>query len=242
MRLHLVSLLILAAVLTAGCAAPQRQAAWTAPPSDPDYIVVEADGYSYLGDQDRLADARSRARQDAIRKAAEQGSRIFLSTYAREEFGVLKEDVVERAVAGILTDVQTLIDQLEGSRYHVRIRAKVHRSELGDILRSYNRPAAAPLPPSSAASGEVTVSFYDYTEVFIPRIYRVLAAAPGVTDLNRLWSGPSSLSYSLAYSGRLENLEDWLRRELRTSLVVPFRISTSDVLRRIDIYFDAGFD
>ncbi len=223
-----------------GCAAPTQTSQWAPPPPSSDYIVVVADGYSYLGDQDRLADARARARQDALRKAVEQGSHIFLELHARNEFGVLREDVVEKAVAGTLTDVETLIDRLEGGRYHVRIRAKVFKRELGSILLTAANPHRVEQP---APLSRVTISFYDYTEVFIPRIYRVLITAPGVSNVQRLWEGPSSLSYSLEYHGAaLEPLEDWLRRELRTSLVVPFRIHSDDTTRHMEVRFDAGFD
>ncbi len=238
------SLALLAALaLLAGCAAPPRTAStWGPAPPSEDYIVVTADGYSYLGDNDRLQDARARARQDALKRAVEEGSRIYIRLHARDECGVLKEDVVEQAVAGTLTHVETLVDRLEGNRYHVRIRARVFKEGLEELMH----PAPAPTPPATvgaSAQGDVTVSFYDYTEVFIPRIYRVLVTAPGVTRVRRLWDGPSYLSYSVAYRGQaLEPLEQWLRRELRTSLVVPFRLLTDDRERRIEVHFDAGFD
>ncbi len=234
-------LLLFIAASVSGCAAPQNQS-WAPQPVEPQAILVEADGYSYLGDHDRLSDARERARHDALKKAVEQGTRIYIQLYAKEEFGVLKEDVVEKAVAGILTDVETLMDQLEGSRYHVRIRAKVYRTELGQILRRTTTPQVAAIPPPQKPISAVTVSFFNYTDVYIPRIYQVLASAPGVRDLRRLWSSDAALSYSLDYAGRLEPLEAWLREKLRTSVVVPFRISTDVGANQLNVYFDAGFE
>jgi len=91
---------------------------------------------------------------------------------------------------------------------------------------------------------DMSACFYDFTEIYVKRIYRVLTLAPGVSSVRRLWSECEDpgrcLCYELRYDGPIEGLESWLRKELPISQVVPFRLVPKGE-NRLEVYFDGGF-
>lgn len=92
---------------------------------------------------------------------------------------------------------------------------------------------------------DTDVCFYKYTEVYEKRIYPVLSRAPGVLDIRRNQTlcedGSRCLCYELGYQGTPESLEAYLRQNLRTSEVVPFRL-VPKVEGRLEVYFHGGFE
>ncbi len=70
---------------------------------------------AYLGDDDTLGEARGRDYENALERAAAQGARTYVETYRRSEYGSLTDDVVEEAVAGVLSGVQVLDEGDVGS-------------------------------------------------------------------------------------------------------------------------------
>ncbi len=101
---------------------------------------------------------------------------------------------------------------------------------------------ATPLPVYEEAA---TACFYDFTDVYVKRIYPVLDSAPGMLDLRRAdqacYGEPSCVCYALMLSGPLEDLESWVYRELPTSKAVPFK-STRAGGSRIEFRHQGGFD
>ena len=91
---------------------------------------------------------------------------------------------------------------------------------------------------------DMSACFYDFTDIYVKRIYSVLTRAPGVSSIKRLWPGCEDprqcLCYELRYDGPMEGLESWIRRELPTSQVVPFRLVPKGK-DRLEVYFDGGF-
>ncbi len=106
-------------------------------------------------------------------------------------------------------------------------------------------PLPPEYPPEQPMSEYTGACFYDFPEVYVQRIYPVLDAAPGVEELRRAQqncgSSRSCICYDLVYSGTLERLERWIRRELPTSKAVPFRIESRGE-NFIEVYHTGGFD
>ncbi|MCP4689091.1 MAG: hypothetical protein GY859_13640 [Desulfobacterales bacterium] len=107
--------------------------------------------------------------------------------------------------------------------------------------------ATATAPPNRGE--EVDVCFYNFTEVFEKRIYPTLKETPGVADVREAYGACDARSVCVCYeltrstsdSGSMEELMTWLRRRLRTSRVLPFRMTPiSDNL--LEVRFNAGFD
>lgn len=91
---------------------------------------------------------------------------------------------------------------------------------------------------------DMAACFYDFTDVYVKRIYNVLTRTPGASNVRRLWSERDDptrcICYELVYDRPLEELGAWLRKELPTSGVVPFRLVPKEN-NRLEIYFDGGF-
>ncbi|CAN2040902.1 hypothetical protein GMMP15_2100011 [Candidatus Magnetomoraceae bacterium gMMP-15] len=225
-------------------------------------IVVETEGHSYMGDKDKLEEVRRRAREEAMHRAAEEGARIYIESYSRSELGVLQQDTVERVLAGILTRVKTLYDDWDRdnrNRYTVRIQATVAPADLSRALahqrnqpswkpnlqKPLKRPSWIKPRPSKFRPSDLRylrACFYEFTEVYLRRIYTVLKDAPGVNKVKRIGTDADHcLCYQLTYKGSMERLKNWLHRELRTSVVTTFRMEAmgDDML---EVYFDGGFD
>lgn len=91
---------------------------------------------------------------------------------------------------------------------------------------------------------DFSACFYDFTDVYVKRIYGVLTQAPGASNVHRIWPETEdpdrSICYELIYDRPVEELETWLRKELPTSKVVPFRLESKGD-SRLEVYFDGGF-
>jgi len=101
-------------------------------------VKVTADGYSYLGENDTIKQAKERAMQDAERKAIEQGTGIYLESYSKVNMNMLIDDEIKSLAAGYLTNKKVLIDQLESDppRYHVQIEAEVKCADLEKLMHA----------------------------------------------------------------------------------------------------------
>lgn len=108
--------------------------AWAQPPSN--IVKVTADGYSYLGEDDTMKQAKERAMKDAERKAIEQGTGVYLESYSKVNLNFLVDDEIKTLAAGYLTNKKVLIDQLESDppRYHVQIEAEVKCADLDRLI------------------------------------------------------------------------------------------------------------
>lgn len=214
-------------------------------------MVVEAEGLAYMGDEDTLSAVRQRAREDAFRKLLDKGARLYLETYRERSFGMLTEDRVREVMAGVIREVETLEEGLEGNVYRVRLRARVAPTDISRLLLE-PVPKAPPAPTERASSpagispvGTSRVCFHRFTEVYTARIFPVLVRAPGLRRLERLAGyGPGTICYRLYLSGEVspEELEAYLRENFRLSPVRPFRMRSNSSRRTIDLYFDAGFE
>jgi hypothetical protein len=245
------TLLIAMALAGAALAAPEPVVQQVAA-SEGAPIQVEVEGVAYMGDTDRLADVRARARQEAVRQAGEAAGQVYLESYSRAEMGELTEDVVQQAVAGVITRMETLDEGLDGTAYKVRLRARVEPADVEQVLAAHRvvakRSGIRPdlpddLPSASALPGQrAQVCFYGLTEVLIARVYSTLIEAPGASRVERRASD-EQLCYTLAFAGDLVDLETWIRAELRSDeRVDPFQIEAQEGGRRLGVYFDAGFD
>lgn len=94
------------------------------------------------------------------------------------------------------------------------------------------------------APRDFSACFYDFTEVYPERIYRVLISAPGARDVHRIWTACENpekcICYALVYDWPVEELESWIRKELPVSKAVPFRVVPKGD-HRMEVYFDGGF-
>lgn len=101
-------------------------------------VKVTADGYSYLGENDTVKQAKERAMNDAERKAIEQGTGVYLESYSKVNMNVLIDDEIKSLAAGYLTNKKVLIDQLESDppRYHIQIEAEVKCADLEKLMHA----------------------------------------------------------------------------------------------------------
>jgi hypothetical protein len=78
----------------------------------------------------------------------------------------------------------------------------------------------------------------------VKRIHGVLTRAPGASNVHRIWPENDEpdrcICYTLVYDRPMEELEAWLRKELPTSNVVPFRLKPVGD-NRLEVTFDGGF-
>ena len=92
---------------------------------------------------------------------------------------------------------------------------------------------------------DVATCFYDFTEVYEKRIHRVLSSAPGASDVRRIGTGGRDSSklicYELQYEKSLDELGAWLKENLRTSQVLPFRLVQKGD-NRLEAWFHGGFE
>jgi hypothetical protein len=106
-------------------------------------------------------------------------------------------------------------------------------------------PAYTPAPVVPSYRGDVDICFLDFTDVFQKRIFPVLRDAPSVTRVERLYDrcqdGARCICYALDYTGPREDLEAWLKNNLKTSQVLAFKLISRGE-NRIDVVFDAGFE
>lgn len=101
-------------------------------------VKVTANGYSYLGENDTIKQAKAQAMKDAERKAIEQGTGIYLESYSTVNMNVLIDDEIKTLAAGYLTNKKVLVDQLEANppRYHIQIEAEVKCADLNKLLQA----------------------------------------------------------------------------------------------------------
>jgi hypothetical protein len=112
------------------------------------------------------------------------------------------------------------------------------------VYKPSEKKSYVPGPPAHVAVGDLDVCFYEFTRVFEKRIYPVLTDAPNVTGVQRLYDlceGPRCLCYALRYTGPREDLEAYIRKNLRTNKILAFRMIPRGG-NRLDILFDGGFD
>lgn len=114
-------------------------------------VKVTADGYSYLGEDDTIKQAKERAMKDAERKAIEQGTGVYLESYSKVNLNVLIDDEIKSLAAGYLTNKKVLIDQLESEppRYHVQIEAEVKCADLDKLIAARKAEEKAQQQPLS---------------------------------------------------------------------------------------------
>ena len=108
----------------------------------------------------------------------------------------------------------------------------------------YTPPTPQTYVPAPVTVGDMDVCFYEFTEVFEKRIYPVLTDAPNVTGVQRLYDlcdGPRCVCYAVQYTGPREDLEAYLRQNLRTNKALAFRMIPRGA-NRLDVMFDGGFD
>jgi hypothetical protein len=99
-------------------------------------------------------------------------------------------------------------------------------------------------PPPGPDSRDLSACFYDFTDVYVKRIHGVLTRAPGASNVHRIRPQNDEpercICYALIYDRPMEELDAWLRKELPTSNVVPFRLKPVGE-NRLEVYFDGGF-
>jgi hypothetical protein len=99
-------------------------------------IHVTADGYSYLGEDVTLKQARSRVMQDVERNAVEKGTGVYVESFSTINKNVLLDDEILSIAGGYLSGKTVLLDRLEVEppRYHVQIGADVKCADLEKLI------------------------------------------------------------------------------------------------------------
>ncbi len=258
----LLKLVVLSiALLTlAGCAA---QASMPVRETDPVSFEadgpfrVQAQGIAYLGDTETLRSARERAWEQAKQRAVAQGARTYIESYRRTEFGALTDDVVESAVAAILSEIHVLDEGLVDTSYRIRIEALVKPEDVHNAI-AYRRsgvpaPVSNPSPMVEVAEAVLdanqlptqadmfTICCRDFPESLVHRVRPTLERALGVNHLERT-DNLDDVCYHVGYSGDREMLERWLNLELRTSPVSAFRVLRGQGASTLLLHHDGGFD
>lgn len=240
-----------------GCGARQQMVTSPVPPQPPvvgKEIVVEAEGVAYMGDKDTLAEVRRRAREDAFQKLLEKGARIYLETYRERKFGMLTEDRVRQVMAGVMREVETLHEGLEGNVYRVRLKARVVPTDITRLLGQRKEESSPKkkeslvtqkiqVPPQGPTSSQVC--FHQFTEIYLARAFPVLIRAPGVKRVKRLPNTKAGIVCYRLYGDEsisLEEIENYLRRTFRFTKVQSFKINANPEAHTLDLYFDAGFE
>jgi hypothetical protein len=126
MRLRSV-ILILSLVFTRLQSQPVKQS-----------VTVTADGYSYLGEDETLRQAKLSAMQDAERNAVEKGTGVYVESFSSVNQSVLMDDEILAVAGGYLSGKKVLIDRLEAEppRYHVQIEAEVKCGDLQKLMEA----------------------------------------------------------------------------------------------------------
>ena len=90
-------------------------------------IEVVAEGYSYLGDDASIKEARAKAMAEAERAALEQGVPIYLDSYTKVRNYQVDKDEIKSRMRGIIKNKQVLVDELdkEELKYKIKIKAVV---------------------------------------------------------------------------------------------------------------------
>ncbi len=108
--------------------------AWAADPptgdadnNEPEGISVVAEGYSYLGDDASIKEARTKAMAEAERSALEQGVPIYLESYTEVENYQVNTDKIKSKLKGYIKNKKVLIDELDKDelKYKIKIEAIV---------------------------------------------------------------------------------------------------------------------
>ncbi len=81
----------------------------------------------------------------------------------------------------------------------------------------------------------------DFTEVLASRVYPVLRDMPDASGVERHSISRNELCYRFFYHGRPEQLESWLKQNLRTERPQQFDIRWLDD-RTVDLIFNGGFE
>jgi hypothetical protein len=99
-------------------------------------VTVTSDGFSYLGEDETLKQARQRAMEDAERNAIEKGTGVYVESFSRVNQNVLLDDEILAVAGGYLSGKKVLIDRLEADppRYHVQIEAGVTCGDLKKLI------------------------------------------------------------------------------------------------------------
>jgi hypothetical protein len=104
--------------------------------TDPNLVTVTVDGYSYLGEDETLQQAKQRAIQDAERNAVEKGTGIHVESFSRVNQNMLIDDEILTVAGGYISDKKVLVDRLEAEppRYHIQIEAEVKCGDLEKLI------------------------------------------------------------------------------------------------------------
>ncbi|BBO86027.1 hypothetical protein DSCO28_65930 [Desulfosarcina ovata subsp. sediminis] len=124
-------------------------------------------------------------------------------------------------------------------------KAYVINQRVQGAHRDHRRPVTVNTPADYAPLQDLDICFYQFTDVYEKRIYPVLIKAPGLSEIRRedaLCDDQTACRcYVLRYAGNLDEISGYLRRNLRTSTVLPFRLVPKgyDLL---EVHFERGFD
>jgi len=93
----------------------------------PEGVKVVAEGYSYLGDDTSIKEARAKAMAEAERAALEQGVPIYLESYTKVKNYQLDTDEIKSRMKGYIKNKKVLVDELdkEELKYKIKIEAVV---------------------------------------------------------------------------------------------------------------------
>ena len=106
-------------------------------------IHVVADGYSIMGEQDTIKDAKQKALKDAERIAIEQGTAVYIESYTKVKNFIAVDDEIKSIAAGYIINKKLVVDEFnrEKLEYHIRIEADVKCGDLDKLIttKNYNK-------------------------------------------------------------------------------------------------------
>lgn len=252
---------LLSMMILAGCTAqasmPVRQLSAISDSGFDDLIGVEVEGYAYKNTDETLGEVRQRAKDKALTRAIVRGARAYVDTYYRVELGSFTDEMVENAVASVLTDIQLLDEGARESSYWLKLMVYFRPEDVdvvlaskhaSDLLRIDDSIVETPttIRPSvvepSLAISNVTVCCSQLPETLVSRVYPVLVEAPGVGRVQKTWNARGKLCYRVEYDRPKSELERWLFQHLPTTKVASLRRVENRDRYIIRLTHDGGFD
>ena len=181
-----------------------------------------------------------------------QGDRIGVALrgiWRVDPLETVEGNLIPTNVAGTYLSGFTAKAYLKGNAAHGCTRTEKTGNARRTFIPREQIPTQAPqpVPARTARPGtpqDLDICFYEFTSVFQKRIYPVLSGAPGVTEIRRadeLCDGSTGcLCYELRHNGSVEEISQWLKRRLRTSKVLAFRLEPKGE-GRLNVHFNSGF-
>jgi hypothetical protein len=110
--------------------------------ADSTTVVVTADGYATMNEEDTIQKVRARAMKEAERNAIEQGTATYISSVTEVKNFQAVDDQVKALAAGYIVSRKVLADTLLRSelRYHVQIEARVKCGDLEKLIAAQSPP------------------------------------------------------------------------------------------------------